>query len=385
MQDGKEKIILHVVSDTLFFDSISERFDALDGYKNIYLFRAPKIEMHDIKRIRQKEKLIYTKSEKEWGRYFALPEVNIVFFHGLFYDAYKSYKYISEDKKVIWWTYGKDLYEANKYVSPLLDLKLYKKVTGRCFPCFKRKLLTDLSRVYGVLRGNIPRKRWIKRVDYCSTVFPIEYVLLKQLRYFRAEPFMLRGVRGFGEYKPVVKEQAGDIIVGHSATYTDNHLDVIEKIKHCSLHNRKVIMPINYGYEDFKAILRKYKNIGGAEVIHLEKVLPRKEYFELVGNCTHAIFGAVRQQAVGNINGCMKTGVKVFLFKDSMDYKQFKQDGYIIYSIEDDLNQEELDKPLSREEVYHNWKTFYAILGFNNAADVQANVQKQFDSLYENE
>lgn len=133
MQDGKEKIILHVVSDTLFFDSISERFEALDGYKNIYLFRAPKIEMHDIKRIRQKEKLIYTKSEKEWGRYFALPEVNIVFFHGLFYDAYKSYKYISEDKKVIWWTYGKDLYEANKYVSPLLDLKLYKKVTGRCF------------------------------------------------------------------------------------------------------------------------------------------------------------------------------------------------------------------------------------------------------------
>lgn len=379
MQDNK-RVILHIVSDTLFFDSLSDRFEELSGYTNIYLMR--KLGTFTPKRIKRKDKLTFVQTKQERNSYLSKKEVDIIFFHGLFGDSITYYKYIPTDKIVIWWSYGIDLYEANKLVSPLLKISLYKKITGRSFPCFKRRFFTALSYIYGNFRGNRDRKKWIGRVDYCSTVFPIEYEMLNQLSFFSAEPFMLRGIRSYGKYEPVVKTNLGSIMLGHSATYTDNHLDIINIIDKSNLQNRKIIMPVNYGHNAWKSVLKKYRTIGGAEVFFLENVLPRNEYFELMQNCTHAIFGPIRQQAVGNIHACMRLGIKVFLYKDSMDYKQFKKDGYFIYTIEDNLTESELNKPLSEQEVKHNLSIFYSILGFNNEQEAKNNMQSQFDSLF---
>ena len=73
-----------------------------------------------------------------------------------------------------------------------------------------------------------------------------------------------------------------------------------------------------------------------------------------MSGCTHAIFGMIRQSGLGNIYLCFRKGIKVFLFKDSILYKQFKTDGYHVFSIEDELNDnsiiaKEFTKPIFKK------------------------------------
>jgi hypothetical protein len=82
-------------------------------------------------------------------------------------------------------------------------------------------------------------------------------------------------------------------------------------------------------------------------------------YFELLASVSHAIFGVIRQQAMGNIDFCLKNGVKIFLFQDSIVYKELIDQGYKVFSIEDDLTTDNLDLPLSKSDAYWNYSLYY--------------------------
>ena len=64
----------------------------------------------------------------------------------------------------------------------------------------------------------------------------------------------------------------------------------------------------------------------------------------------------MRQQAMGNIFLCLLCGIKVFLFKESIVYKQLIESGYFVFSIEDDLNDLSLQTLLSKEQAYNNFQ-----------------------------
>ena len=108
----------------------------------------------------------------------------------------------------------------------------------------------------------------------------------------------------------------------------------------------------------------------------LESFLSREEYFALFDKVTHAVFGVIRQQAMGNIFRCLSQGIKVFLYEDSIVYKQLKLDGYHVYTIDDDLKGDALQHPLSFEEATQN------ITLYNNLARVKADDSKnEFENL----
>ena len=63
----------------------------------------------------------------------------------------------------------------------------------------------------------------------------------------------------------------------------------------------------------------------------------------------------MRQQAVGNIYHTFYSGKKALFYKNSLNYKYFKNFGYKIFSIEDDLTQDILSQPLSEEIQKYNY------------------------------
>lgn len=73
---------------------------------------------------------------------------------------------------------------------------------------------------------------------------------------------------------------------------------------------------------------------------------------------------------MGNVYLCLLTGVKVFLYKDSLIYKQLKDFGYIIFSIEDDLTEDALKVPLPKEDAYKNYSIKVA-LSINKVKDTE--------------
>ena len=145
-------------------------------------------------------------------------------------------------------------------------------------------------------------------------------------------------------------------------TFTNNHLDIFEKLKSLQLSSQsKYIVPINYG-TDFsdKAKFKKMSNLD-EQAIWLEKFIPHREYLDIIQSCSHAIFGVIRQQALGNIYLCIIRGVKIFLYKNSIVYQHLTKAGYKVFAIED-ITSEQLSTPLSRQDAYNNYKLYANIV-----------------------
>lgn len=351
--------IVHMFEDEKFFDSVSEFFDSLSGVNNRYYYYKSK---HDsFTYIKQSSKITIFKSEKEYLKAFTQPDIDIVYLHSLSPRFYKYILCIPKKVKIIWWAWGYDLYYKWRCCREFIPLTLYKEQTKKLFNTSSNKanvFRRALKKLYCYLTY-IPcvlvRNKVLARIDYFSPVLPVEYHLMSFNKYFRAEPFMLR--RGPGSdtvaNEPIIHLISGNILVGNSLTLTNNHLDIWDKIKHCTrLPNQSYVFPVNYGNEVNLSNLKE--NIQGENIIWLEKFMPLNEYTKLQKSISHAVFGVIRQQAMGNIFDCLRNGVKVFLFKDSLVYKYLKEEGYIVYCIED-MSEESFLEPLKREDALHNY------------------------------
>ena len=116
----------------------------------------------------------------------------------------------------------------------------------------------------------------------------------------------------------------------------------------------------------------KESPLDNEKVLWLTKVLPLNEYERILNTVSHAVFGALRQQALGNIYRCLKNGTKVYLFKDSILYKELREKGYAIFTIDNDLTYESLSTCLNEKDaqknhdIYLEWLTNNSITEYHN-------------------
>lgn len=361
IQNNKTITILHVFPDDKFFDSISIFFNALPNINNLFCYYSKNNK--PFKYIK-KENII--KKYTDWNEYtllFKSSDIDIIYFHSISINSYKLFKYIDPQKIVIWWCWGYDIYNNYGLLKPFIKIELYKPLTKQIK--IRGKITKNIYHFIKSLTLLKTQKKLLNRIDYFSPVIPIEYDLMKHNPTFKAKPFMLESGPGLAYMvKNDLKSlnNAQNVLIGNSLTLTNNHLDILEKIKYINLpSDRTYIVPINYGNDFDKDILKKKAQTITAQFKWLESFIPLQEYKELFNSITHAIFGHMRQQAMGNINMCLRSGIKIFLYKDSLIYKQLKLRGYHIFTIENDLNEESLAEVLSQEEALHNYELYYKI------------------------
>ena len=387
--ENEKKIILHIVFDGILFDGVSNLFDQMDGYKSIYLLNCFG-DATSFKYIKNTSKVIVAKDEEEWGNIVSNPSIDIIYFHGLWAGSTKAIRYIRDNVVVIWWCYGMEIYERSLYIAPLLPIKLYMPKTFWLWQMINLKIHRFISSNFmyfcpalynHIIAIKSPQKtkeifKMIKRVDYLFTPLETEYEELKQRnKLIRAKPFRL-----FGTYSPQIEpvslHKNGSILLDHSAVITNNHMDIFNSLKKHDLSTRTVYIPICYGDDFVKKRIKKYAYFNGAHTCFIENPLPFNEYQTIIRNCSHAFFGGIRQTALGNINICLRNGVKVFFFKNSILYKHFSGIGFYVYSIEENLTEEEINTPLTSEEMMHNHRLYCELHGVSHGT-----YQQQFDKL----
>lgn len=384
---AKERIItfLHVFDDEKFFDEVSAYFDGLSILKNIYIYYTSE-KNYRFKYIKNVEKVKIVNDFKEYTSYFSKPEIDVVYFQGLCNrDNFKLAKYIGSKQKVIWWCFGAEIYDGLR-LPPLVKLPLLKPLTKQCYTYFQRRTISSLFKRFAFffLNGYYIRQRrlFLKRVDYLSPVLPIDYELLcKNVKEFYAKPFMLQcGPARVPDFPLIIKNEPGYVMVGNSLTYSNNLLDIAEIIREITmLGHRKYLFPISYG-DDYggKDNIKKMVNIADDNVKWLDSFIPIKEYINIFDNISHAIFGFVRQQGVGNIGLCLRKGIKVYLYKDSVLYKQYTNWGYKVFSIEDDLTEESLNSCLSEEDARLNHQLSLKHFRFAHYEFVEKEIEDMF-------
>ena len=349
MNEGK-RVILHITFDGVYFDQIYPRFEEMVDYENRYLLHSlgPKRPFRFIK---NSDKIICVESLEEWGHIIGDPSIDIIYLHGLWYTYFKAFDFIRPNVIVMWWCYGMEIYENSLRWPPLLPLKILKpkthqfyltnmmslrllaKEVSRAFP----RLTIFFIKAYNLVKGNrINELEYVlKRIDYAFTPLEMEMnELKKRYPFFRAKPFRI-DLLVEKDFVPV-HSSVGSILLEHSANITNNHLDIIKDIKRKKLDfNKRIIyIPLSYGEKKVAQRVKKDARFEDADVRCLMDPLPYKDYNDMISSCTHAIFGMIRQSGLGNIYLCLRKGIKMFFYKDSILYKHFKAQGFYVFSIE---------------------------------------------------
>ncbi|MFV0599414.1 MAG: TDP-N-acetylfucosamine:lipid II N-acetylfucosaminyltransferase [Bacteroidales bacterium] len=348
--------VLHVVRDDKFFDGVIKIFESDNRLSNRSILIVPN-DNYQFRFIKSIDKLELLWSKKQINKCFTLNNYDVVFFHSLTCSDWKLIRLIPKDKIIIWWAWGFDLYNSFYGMKPLIELDLLKEKTNILYEkvnsSLNYKSKTIIKNLFLKRYFEYKRKQILKRIDYFQPVLNIEYKLMQKHSSFRAKEFYYLNSLPFSSDIICNRLINGNILFGNSASYTNNHLDAWEYIKNSNIKDRKIIIPLNYGDMSYANEIKKQIKSTENTILFLDTFIPSNEYFKLIKDCSYAIYGIMRQQAMGNIYYCLNNGIKLFLYKESLVYKYLKDEGFFVFKIED-IDEYSFHTPLSKEEIQTN-------------------------------
>lgn len=153
------------------------------------------------------------------------------------------------------------------------------------------------------------------------------------------------------------------ILVGNSASFSNNHLYVFKKLKNLNIRNKQIVSPLSYGgNEEYRSHVIRCANLYfNTKFVPLIDFMPLDEYNKILIQSEICIYGNWRQEAMGNILISLYLGAKVFLSKKSPLIERFRRMGLSVFCLEE-MTQMELDTPLSTIEKEKNRDILFNLL-----------------------
>lgn len=132
---------------------------------------------------------------------------------------------------------------------------------------------------------------------------------------------------------PTMDEQIC-IMVGNSASPSNNHIDAFRKIKKIKKGHYTVICPLSYGEDQYaREVKRAGKEMFNEDITFIEEFLPRDKYIELLSTIDIVVFNHDRQQALGNLILSIGLGKTVYMKQTNL-FDLFTQMGISVCDID---------------------------------------------------
>lgn len=114
------------------------------------------------------------------------------------------------------------------------------------------------------------------------------------------------------------------ILLGNSATVSNQHMLALDKLSVFSDENIKIICPLSYGDKDYaKEVCRYAKRVFGSKFVPVLEYLTSDEYSKLLNSVDIALFYNNRQQATGNIEILAYLKKKIYLRSDTTTWAHY--------------------------------------------------------------
>lgn len=226
-----------------------------------------------------------------------------IILHGLWRDKINILLYFNQEllKKCYWFTWGGDFYFPEK--QSLIKKKIIKKM--------------------GVLVAYIQEEADLIRKWYGATG---EYYSCFK---YPSNIFIEKEVKK-------VTSNTINILIGNSATITNNHIDIINTLSKYKSENIKIYAPLSYGDKEYANMVVNYgTNILEDKFSPILDFIGLDEYLDLLSKIDIAVFAHKRQQAMGNTVSLLGMGKKVYLYKDTSISNFFNKIDVKIFDIED--------------------------------------------------
>lgn len=349
----KKVRFLHICRDDKFLRGVITRFPSMSDMISSE-FIILKGSSKPLKYIDENDLTVFT-NRKSFRSKLKEGGYDVVYFHSLPPNNYWMINSIPKDKIIIWWSWGYDIYNGGIWGwKSFINIDLIKPETKKIqnqSRSLVRKVLLFFIMLYYEIYGRLTRPKVLNRIDYFRPVLPVEYDMMKMIREFKAKEYYPLLFGPSYHVKLDEKESEGWVIIGNSASAFNNHADVWKIINKYLPKNRSVIVPLSYGTLRYAKKVKEV--ITGNNVRFLDAFLPKDEYFNIMNHCSYAVYGSIRQHAMGNIHHALSEGIKVFLFKNSIVYRSLKDMGFAVYAIED-IDYNSFLVPLSKAELAQN-------------------------------
>lgn len=146
-----------------------------------------------------------------------------------------------------------------------------------------------------------------------------------------------------------------NVLVGNSATYTNNHLEAFDRLKSLDLAGRRIVVPLSYGEPEYAdVVMENGRNLFGNAFMPLVDFVPLDEYLAIIGSCSVVIMNHRRQQALGNICAALYSGAHVYLDDANPAGSFLRSLGATVHSTGDLADHGIPAAPLSAAEVNGN-------------------------------
>jgi dTDP-N-acetylfucosamine:lipid II N-acetylfucosaminyltransferase len=362
--------LVHICPDEKFMDGAHHTFElAFPAQNTFVVLKSP--ANPPIKFIRTIPAVIEVVQNKETlSRLEHLSrEADLVVLHGINYYTAKLVRKSQEPEKFLWMILGAELYQ-NPYI-------YHENLLGEQTQKLKEKLEKKLSLkekfkgIYRKLRYQGPeikeeKKLWqvkesLAKVNFFGSLFPEELDMLKKNDILAPEThfqhFSFYPIEYFtgGDVENLVSGK--NILLGNSASYTNNHLEAFNILSSLDLKGREVITPLSYGNPVYsKEIIKQGSSILKSNFEPLIEFLPLEAYNQVLWSCGVVVMNHYRQQGVGNILASLWMGCKVYLSERNLVLGYLKRIGCNVYSIESELRPENYQalKGLTVEQIAAN-------------------------------
>lgn len=169
--------------------------------------------------------------------------------------------------------------------------------------------------------------------------------------------------------------EGNNIMIGNSASFSNNHLYALEYIKHVNF-NSDIVLTLSYGGNDYyrDTVIKAYNNAFPNRIKTLLNYIPLHEYNKSFLSYNTMVMSAWRQESIGTIMLAFYLGIKVYMSEKSPLYNSWKKEGFKIYSIESS-EIERISEPLSMENKMHNRNL---LLKTYNEQNIINNVRNHF-------
>lgn len=212
------------------------------------------------------------------------------------------------------------------------DFYGYRNIRIRDIRTFKRKVydepnlrkcIKNCAGVINLIHGDWVEFQKLFPYDVKHFVAPVPEDVESQIDYTR-----------YSQQKKM--DSTYRILIGNSATDTNNHAEVFGLLKKFIGQNIKLIVPLSYGNRQYRNKIIKIGNsIFGDKFVPIIEYMDKTDYVELLSKCDIAIFNNNRQQALGNINIMLSLGKKVYIREDTAMWDYFKTAQITVYNIAD--------------------------------------------------
>lgn len=349
--------ILNCITNEKFIDGLIETCEYTKG-ENTHDYVI--FSKNNNKNLISKKEFVQIVSPDDFINYIKKNEYNVVVIHNLSSVPFYKIHEIPNNIKVVWFSWGFDIYTFPTIEHPLAKRRLYHEHTKKIIQEKIRPLSVVINSNLMTLIKWHDIKKNINRIDYYSGVLQEEYDLVNKNHFFKAKKIIFN----YFSLTSDIKEEnlnmpaptGFNIQIGNSGDPSNNHIDIFLKLKKLGLTHTKLYVPLSYGGDNvYKENVIKYgKKLFGSDFIPILHFMPYKEYFEYMSSCSNVILGHERQQAIGNLIAGLWNGCKVFLSTTSVAYMHYRKHGYKIFTLQDDLSIVNLKSQLSKQDILSN-------------------------------